>query len=42
MDWGGQRGGVLVAPSLAKHAAVKAKERSEILKEQRKFAEEQR
>ena len=42
MGWGIQRGGAIVAPSLTRHAANKAGERSNIMKEQRKLLEELR
>ena len=42
MGWGPQRGGALVAPQLTKFVATKAKEKAEVLKEQRKFQEEMR
>ena len=42
MGWGVQRGGALVSPLLTRHAATKAAERSSILKEKRKYAEEMR
>jgi len=42
MGWGVQKGGALVSPALTKHAAGRAAERSSILKEKRKYAEEMR
>ena len=39
---GAQRGGALVSPALARHAAARASERSSVLKEQRKYQEEMR
>ena len=42
MGWGIQKGGALVSPALIRFAANKAAERSSILKEKRKFAEEMR
>ncbi len=42
MGWGIQKGGALVSPALTRFAASKAAERSSILKEKRKFAEEMR
>jgi hypothetical protein len=42
MGWGVQRGGALVAPTLSRHTAAKAAERSCLLKEKRKYAEEMR
>jgi hypothetical protein len=42
MGWGVQRGGALVAPTLSRHTAAKAAERSCLLKEKRKHAEEMR
>ena len=42
MGWGVQKGGALVAPRLSRHTAAKAAERSALLKEKRKFAEEMR
>lgn len=42
MGTGVQRGGALVAPALSRHVAARAAERSAILKEKRKFAEEVR
>ena len=40
MGWGVQRGGALVCPGLSKHAAARAAERSNLLRENRRFAEE--
>eukprot|EP00974_Lingulodinium_polyedra_P002624 246243-Lingulodinium_polyedra.AAC.1 len=42
MGWGPQRGAALVAPSLRKAVAEKAKERTDIMKELRKQNEELR
>ena len=42
MGWGVQRGGALVSPALTRHAANRASERTAVLKERRKFAEEMR
>ena len=42
MGWGIQKGGALVSPALTRFAANKAAERSSIMKEKRKFAEEMR
>ena len=42
MGWGVQEGGALVAPTLTRHAAARAAERTVILKEKREFAEEMR
>jgi hypothetical protein len=42
MGWGIQQGGALVSPALTRCVASRAAERSSILKEQRKYAEEMR
>ena len=42
MGWGTQRGGALVNPALQKHVAERARERTAVLKETRKYQEERR
>ena len=42
MGWGIKWGGALVMPGLSRLAATKASERTSVLKEKRKFAEEMR
>ena len=42
MGWGIQRGGALVMPGLSRLAATKASERTSVLKEKRRFAEDMR